>query len=79
MVPTADRQDMEMVVVHGRPTSEEVAALVVSLGVLVRRARSARRSGNSPAWLLRPASSGRWALSGRVTDPFCYTTFAWGA
>lgn len=78
MDPLAGRKGLEVVVVHGGPTAEEVAALVVSLGMLVRRASSARRPKRSHAWLLRPGMGDRWRRSAGVGAAFSRTTAAWG-
>lgn len=69
---------LEVVVVHGAPTPEEVAALVVSLGMLVQNDQTAARSAGSRAWLLRPGIGDRWGLSARVGAAFSRTTAAWG-
>ena len=52
-------EDLPIVVVHGNPTPEELAAIVVVFSDALRTRRSGR-AGSPSTWLMRPGSPRSW-------------------
>ena len=78
METEAGPQGREVVVVHGRPTAEEVVALVVSLRALVARGGSPAGATRARSWHRPPAVADRWRLSTRTSGTLSPVTAVWG-